>query len=170
MARTPSAGGSEGPDRDRRPSPGDGLGAAGLAFDGLDEVVGLHLRMAQATVSREFLELLAPLELTQKQTAVLWLVGANPGVSQIDLATTLNMDRATMMAIVDRLDARGLVVRKRSAEDGRRRELTLTEAGGELLAQAKAAVATHETRIAARLGGGDTAALIAALKRLQAGD
>lgn len=154
-------------DSTSRPRRAGGLGAAGLDLDGLDDIVGLHLRLAQAAAHRDFLDRLASLELTQKQTAVLWLVGANPGVSQIALATTLGMDRATMMAIVDRLDVRGLVVRRRSTEDRRRQALSLTEAGRAVLDDAKVAIAGHEAALKSKLGARDCAAFIAALKRLQ---
>ena len=147
---------------------GGRLAASGLALDGLDSVLGLHLRMAQAVVSRQFLDRLAPLELTQKQTAVLWLVGANPGVSQVALATTLGMDRATMMAIVDRLESRELLTRKRSTEDARRTALTLTKPGRETLAAAKEAVGEHERYLESLLTGGEAAALVGILKRLYA--
>src|SRR4051812_12661481 len=86
---------------DHRPSRDDSLG-------GLAEVVGVHLRLAQTAIYRNFYERLGHLDLTPKQTSVLWLIGETPGIAQIDLAARLDMDRATMMAIVDRLEARGL--------------------------------------------------------------
>ena len=142
------------------------LTGSGLVLDGLGDVAGLHLRMAQAAVNRQFLDRLAPLELTQKQTAVLWLIGANPGVSQIALATALGMDRATMMAIIDRLDTRGLLTRKRSTADARRTALELTPQGRKTLASAKTAVADHEHALRERLSKEEMAALVSCLKRL----
>jgi DNA-binding MarR family transcriptional regulator len=144
---------------------GDGPSDGRLDLGGLEEIVGLHLRLAQAATYRSFAEMLAPLDLTQKQIAVLWLIDANPGVSQIQLATTLNMDRATMMAIVDRLDGRGLLERQRSKVDRRRQELELTAAGGTLLTRAKTIVEAHEALLKARIGE-DLAVVVAALKRL----
>src|SRR6185312_7164884 len=102
-----------------------------------------HLRMASAAIARDFAAVMQGLDLTQKQYAVLELIDANTGVSQIDLATTLGTDRATMMAIVDRLDARRLLTRRRSASDGRRQELQLTAAGTRLLADARRRAASH---------------------------
>jgi DNA-binding MarR family transcriptional regulator len=137
-----------------------------LALGGLDQVVGLRLRMAHAASQRTFMEMLAPLELTQKQVAVLWLIDANPAVSQIQLATTLGMDRATMMAIVDRLDGRNLLARRRSKADRRRQELQLTEAGRALLVRAKALIGAHEETLKARIGARELAAFTAALRRV----
>jgi DNA-binding MarR family transcriptional regulator len=142
------------------------LDFGGLDLGELDALTGLHLRLAQTAVQRLLVEILEPLEVTQKQVAVLWLVSANPGVSQIQLATTLAMDRATMMAIVDRLDSRGLIVRQRSKVDRRRQELALTPEGEALLTAAKTLVAEHERRIEEAVGAKELAAFMAALRRL----
>jgi DNA-binding MarR family transcriptional regulator len=139
---------------------------AHLQPDGLDQIVGLHLKLAQAATHRSFLEQLAPLDVTQKQVTVLWLIDANPGVSQIKLAKTLNMDRATMMAIVDKLDGRELLERKRSKIDRRRQRLFLTPDGESLLVKAKALIAEHERQVKARIGEQLVPELVAALKRI----
>lgn len=121
-----------------------------LELAGLNGLLGFRLRRAQSAFHRHFTAALAGVELTQKQVAVLWLIEANPGVSQIDLATLLEMDRATMMAIVDRLEKRELAVRQRSTSDRRRQELYATDAGRRVLAEAKAAIAEHERHFTAR--------------------
>jgi DNA-binding MarR family transcriptional regulator len=138
-----------------------------LELDGLCALVGLHLRMTHAVANRLFTELLAPLDLTQSSVAVLWLINANPGVSQIDLATTLQMDRATMMAIVDRLDGRDLLNRQRSTTDRRRQELELTPAGRDLLARAQSLIGMHEADLKARIGADKLESFIATLRRLR---
>ena len=104
-----------------------------LSLGRLNGLLGFHLRMASAAVARDFAATLDDLGLTQKQCAVLELVAANPQAAQIDMAAMLAMDRATMMALVDRLDQRGLLVRTSSQRDRRRQELTLSETGLALL-------------------------------------
>jgi DNA-binding MarR family transcriptional regulator len=138
-----------------------------LKLGGLCELVGLHLRMAQATVHRMFAQDLAPLDLNQRQIAVLWLIKFNPGVSQIDLATRLEMDRASMMAVVDKLDAMGLLDRQRSTIDRRRQELELTHAGRDMLARAQALVEVHEAKLRARIGAAELEGFVAALRRVR---
>ena len=86
----------------------------------LDDILGLHLRLAHGAVQRHFGEHFAELGLTQKQVSVLWLAEAQPGIAQTDLAQRLQMDRATTMAIVHALEKRGLLARGR-ASDARRR-------------------------------------------------
>src|SRR5688572_16986237 len=117
-----------------------------LLFEELDGLLGYRLRRAQGTMHRDYMNTVADLDLTQKQTATLWLINGNPGVSQVSVATALGMDRATMMAVVDRLEERGFVVRKRSITDRRRQELYLTPAGQRVLRKVKARIAKHEER------------------------
>lgn len=135
--------------------------------DGLGDLIGFNLRMAYVAVSRHFATAMAKLDLTQKQTGVLWLIGGNGGVSQITLARELGMDRASMMAIVDRLESRQLLTRQRSKRDGRRQELHLTLKGERLLAQAKAALAEHEKWIAQRFDSNTAETLLNGLRQLQ---
>ncbi len=107
----------------------DDLQVPALMFMELDGLLGYRLSRAQGAMHRDYMAAVAELELTQKQTATLWLISANPGVSQVSVAAALGMDRATMMSITDRLEERGLVIRKRSSVDRRRQELYLTPAG-----------------------------------------
>ena len=142
--------------------------ASGLSLGRLNGLVGFHLRMASAAVARDFAATLEDLGLTQKQCAVLELIAANPQVSQIDMAAALGMDRATMMAVVDRLDDRGLVLRAASQRDRRRQELTLSEAGHALLREARRHIARHERRFLDRLGPERAALLMQLLPAIYA--
>jgi DNA-binding MarR family transcriptional regulator len=138
-----------------------------LALGVLDGLVGFHVRMAQAVIYRDFAATLAPLDITQKQFAALELIACNPGVSQIDLAETLGADRATTMALVDRLEARGWVERAVSAVDRRRQELRLNPAGRADLDRARALVAAHEERLLHGIPAAEREALVAVLGRIQ---
>jgi len=137
-----------------------------LALDGLPELLGFNLRLAQVAMYRDWALSMTELELTQKQAATLQLIGANPGVSQVDLASTLGTDRATMMATIDRLEERGFVVRRRSTEDRRRQELNLTELGEKMVARAKRTMAEHERRFTSRFTPEELKALMNALGRI----
>ena len=97
-----------------------GAGGARLELGRLDALLGFHLRMATAALYREFARAMEGTALTQKLFAVLELIDANPEVSQVDISATLDTDRATIMALVDRLEARGLVERQKSERDRRR--------------------------------------------------
>ena len=137
-----------------------------LNFDALDEVLGFHVRQAQGTMHRRIIEVLSEVDLTQKQAATLWLIGANPAVSQTGIGNALRMDRATTMAIIDRLENRGVVVRRRSTVDRRRHELYLTPEGQTLLVKVKKVVKAHERRFSERFSGGELGTLIEVLGRI----
>lgn len=138
-----------------------------IEFAGLDLLLGYHLRRAQGAVHRDFLESIGKLRLTQRQTAVMWLVQGNPGVSQGAIGSSLGMDRATMMALVNRLEDRGLLVRRRSNLDARRRELHATAAGIRLMDQVRSRVAEHEARMGKLFSTAELRSLERLLARLQ---
>ena len=138
-----------------------------LDLDGLTDLLGFHVRLAQSTIYRDFAAALKELDLTQKLSAVLMLLRANPGASQIALANTLGTDRATMMAIIDRLQDRHLLFRERSKIDRRRQELYLTDEGRAVLAQAGRLIAKHEARFKSRFTAAELKSLVEMLGRLQ---
>jgi DNA-binding MarR family transcriptional regulator len=138
-----------------------------LMFAELDSLLGYLLRRAQGAMHRDFMAAVASLGLTQKQVATLWLIHANPGVSQAEVAEALGMDRATMMAVTDRLEDRGFVIRKRSTVDRRRQDLYLTPAGQSSLRKCKKRIDEHEEKFRALFAAPELASLLDALKRFQ---
>ena len=88
-------------------------------------------------------------------------------MSQVSVAAALGMDRATMMSIVDRLEERSLVVRKRSTTDRRRQELYLTPGGQDILRKVKARIAKHEERFKSLFTAAELQALLSALQKFQ---
>ena len=138
-----------------------------LMFAELDGLLGYRLRRAQGAMHRDYMATVSGLELTQKQTATLWLINANPGVSQVSIASALGMDRATMMSVTDRLEERGLLIRKRSEIDRRRQELYLTPAGQAMLRKVKTRISEHEERFKALFKPAELAALLEALRKFQ---
>lgn len=136
-------------------------------FAGLDALLGYHLRRAQGAVHRDYLASLDELKLTQKQTAVMWLVIGNPGVAQGVIGSALAMDRATMMVLVNRLEKRGLLQRRRSSVDARQRELHATAAGRRLMNQVRKRIARHEARMKRLFSAAEMRTLERLLQRLQ---
>jgi len=135
-------------------------------FGQLDGVVGFHIRLAHGAVYRHFTETFAELGLTQKQVSVLWLVGDNPGVAQIELGGRLRMDRATTMTIVNRLQERGYLRREKSSSDGRKQALHLTDAGNEALAKARSCIEEHEAWLKSRFTSEEVEKLVEMLARI----
>jgi DNA-binding MarR family transcriptional regulator len=136
-----------------------------LALDGLQDLLGFQLRMAHIAMHRDFAATMSETGLTQKQFATMILIRANPGVSQAEIATLLGTDRATMMALVDRLDERELLERRRSSSDRRRQELHLTATGNTFLVKCDRLLAEHEARFTALFSEKELKLLFAALAR-----
>ncbi len=129
-------------------------------------IVGFHIRLAHGAVYRHFTETFTDLDLTQKQVSVLWLVDDHPDIAQTDLAHRMRMDRATTMAIINRLEARHLLMRGKSETDGRKQTLNLTDAGKEMLRVAKQAILDHENWLKSRFTDKEVGKLIELLTRI----
>jgi MarR family transcriptional regulator, organic hydroperoxide resistance regulator len=143
-----------------------GGAAAQIDFGLLRSLLGFNIRMAQNAMYRHFTASMEPLNLRQREFAVLELIGQNAGISQVELAISLSVDRPAMMVVVDRLQGRQLLVRRRSKRDRRRQELHLTAKGTELLARAKTIVLEHDRAFTSLFGGAEAAQLIARLQTI----
>ena len=138
-----------------------------LSLGALGEHLGYHMQLAHGAMRRDIVERLAGFDLTRKQYGALTIIALNEGVSQIDIAATLHTDRSTMMALIDRLEKRKLIIRRKSRADGRRQELRITPEGSELLAVVNKIVREHDAKFSSRFSPAELEALFIALKRIQ---
>jgi len=102
----------------------------------LDNLPGHHIRRLHQIAVAIFLQETEAHGLTPVQYGALQTVANAPGLDQRTLARTIGLDTSTIGGVVDRLEARGLLLRNASPDDRRVRLLTLTAAGRELLAAA----------------------------------
>jgi DNA-binding MarR family transcriptional regulator len=106
----------------------------------------------------------APVEVTLPQHRLLVLL-ANGGPQTVgQLAEQLGVDQSNASRLGDRLQRLGLVVRQRSASDGRAVEITLASPGHELLAAVDAARRREVERVLAAMSPEDVAAAVRALE------
>jgi MarR family transcriptional regulator, temperature-dependent positive regulator of motility len=89
----------------------------------------------------------AGFDLTPVQFAALDALRDNPGTDQAGLADAIAKDRATVGAVVDRLEQKGLVARHVSPRDKRARELSLTAEGEAVLTRLLPVVRTLQKEI-----------------------
>lgn len=141
-------------------------GDDGIALAQLQGYLGFHLKMAQAAVKRDFVAALEGIDISQRSHAVLQLIAQNEHPSQAQVAAALQIDRATMMTIVDRLEDQGLVTRLRAEADRRRQELALTPEGRRRLERANEVIRRFEAALAAKLTKAEQAVLERALRKL----
>lgn len=137
-----------------------------VSMAGLDELIGTKMRYAYLFLRRGFAERLGPIGLTQTQCATMWLLDANPGVSQTELADVLDVDRVTMIGVIEKLARSGLISRTRSSTDGRRRNLALSKKGKDLFERAKEEILTHDREFASSLSPGELMVLKEILEKI----
>lgn len=126
--------------------------------------LGYFLRRAQVWVFQDFIRSLTSIDIRPAQYAVLVVIGANPGLSQADVAELLGIERARLVRLLDRLEKRGLTQRLASPADRRSHALKLTPAGRSLLKRAKALASLHEARLLERFGSAHHKMMIEALR------
>jgi DNA-binding MarR family transcriptional regulator len=129
----------------------------------LPGLLGYRLRLAQQAVFRDFAASVQGL--SPGRVGLLIYIDANPGVTQSRLAEAAERDRSTMVGVLDQLEARGLIERRRGA-DRRTNGLWLTRAGRALLVRALRAIERHERRIATRLSAAERRQLLALLGKI----
>jgi DNA-binding MarR family transcriptional regulator len=129
----------------------------------LPSLLGYRLRLAQQAVFRDFASSVA--ELSPGRVGILLLLEANPGVTQSRLAHAVSLDRSTMVGVVDLLEGRGLIERRRG-KDRRTNGLWLTDEGRATVARLKRRILAHERRVAARLTPKEREQLLALLEKL----
>jgi DNA-binding MarR family transcriptional regulator len=125
-----------------------------IDLDVLGNHLGYSLRRAQVWVFQDFIRTLSIIDIRPAQYSVLVVIGANPGLSQAELADRLAIERARLVHMLDQLQRRGLTERLPSPTDRRTHALQLTKEGQKLLKRAKALAVRHEARLTEKLGAG----------------
>lgn len=136
---------------------------ASLAQGALPGLLGYRLRLAQQAVFRDFAASVQGL--SPGRVGLLILIDANPGITQSRLAEAVARDRSTMVGLIDLLERRSLVERRRG-DDRRTNGLWLTRSGRRLLARALRRIAAHERRIASRLSAAERRRLLRLLGKI----
>jgi DNA-binding MarR family transcriptional regulator len=107
---------------------------------------------------------LSVLGIDTREWAALICLDDERGLSQAEVAQRLGIDRTTMVALVDELQAKGLVAREAHPDDRRKNRLGLTPDGRKLLQQGAPLVDDAEHRFLAVLDEPDAQHLKSALR------
>jgi MarR family transcriptional regulator, organic hydroperoxide resistance regulator len=97
--------------------------------------------------------------LTLREYIVLSALDKYPGLTQGELGTTLSLDKTTLMNQLDRLERRGLMVRRHAPGDRRLRIPEITESGELLRAEVAEAGAAVEASVLDGFGQDEIASL-----------
>jgi DNA-binding MarR family transcriptional regulator len=128
--------------------------------------VAFLLSQVGGRAAQEFARLIAPLNFTPPDAGILRLLSLSPGISQQDLAARLNMHASRLVAIIDALEERGLVVRVANPSDRRTYALELSNQGREAFNAIGRVSQAHEEIMCQGLSNEERAQLRALLEKL----
>jgi DNA-binding MarR family transcriptional regulator len=134
-----------------------------LAAAALDSSLGYSLRRAQLSTYDDFSKAMEPFDISPSQFAVLTLIQANPGLTQSAICSALGIQKTNFVALLDKLEDRGITERRRSGGDRRSSALHLTPEGEKFVGSLVAAHQAMEAALARRLGPRRTHDLLALL-------
>jgi DNA-binding MarR family transcriptional regulator len=119
-----------------------------------------------AYAAERFGERAAALDFTRPQAGLLRLISREPGQSQQAVARRLGTPPSRLVALVDGLEQRGLIERRRNSGDRRNYALHLTAAGAQAMTDLSQVSLEHEQAIAAPLTPSERAQLSKLLGKL----
>ncbi|MEQ1405087.1 MarR family transcriptional regulator [Neorhizobium sp. Rsf11] len=103
----------------------------------LDSQLCFSLYMANIAINRTYKPMLDAMGITYPQYLVLSALAERDGLTVGAIAERLSLESSTITPPVKRLEQAGLVERRRSTTDERQVHVWLTEAGSDLVQQAK---------------------------------
>ena len=134
----------------------------------LQQNAGYLLNRTARIIRERISEALAPLKLAPRDVGTLRLLSDEGPMSQLALGSRHNIDRTTVVAVIDALERRELVVRVTNPKDRRSHLIHLTPRGRKTLAQAAKIVQTEQEKFLAPLGVGEWEQVRQALLKLLA--
>lgn len=145
------------------------LGARERATDTPGDVspfaLGLLMRRAHDRAASALAEAVRPLGLELRHFAVLIALNARGPMNQNGLVTATGSDKASMVRVVDDLEAKGLVARRPFPGDRRVHQVEMTSRGLEVFDAAHVAAGPIADRLVAHLSPGEAVALFDLLNR-----
>jgi DNA-binding MarR family transcriptional regulator len=139
----------------------------GLELGELPDMVTVEMRMCQILAERKFMEVSG----TRRSPGlfmILALISKNPGQKQSTLAQSVQLDRSTLVPILDYCEREGLLERKPYLGDRRAHAIFLTRQGKSLVRKLSEKVGELEEQISTGMGKRDRQQLLRLLKKFQA--
>jgi DNA-binding MarR family transcriptional regulator len=134
--------------------------------DAILDRVGFLLNRSALKMTEIALKALEPLSLTGKHLGVLMTLKEAGALPQQEIGKCLQVDRTTMVQIVDDLERLGLVERKENPEDRRAYSLGPTTKGREALTKGLQSATAAEREFLGSLSAKDQKELVRILKQL----
>ena len=144
----------------------DAAQGASARFGVLPRLLGYNVRRANVKFFQNFSEIVGRHDVTPGQFGVLAIIDANPGLNQSELGQAMGVDRSTVVAVIDRLEGRGLVVRDPSPKDRRSYALRLSDVGVKLFSDLIPVVEQYDRQAASKLSDEEVETLVDLLRRM----
>ncbi len=132
----------------------------------LRESIGFLITRLHYRMHRAFLSTLAPLRIEPRHFGMLTSLRATGPVSQSDLASSLGLSGASMVQMIDDLERRGLVARRRQESDRRAHVVDVLPEATEVMRQAALLARRTSDVHLAPLSKAQTQRLLVLLRRL----
>lgn len=100
-----------------------------------------------------------------RQYLLLGVASTQSDLAQVEIANHLGVDATVLGKLLQDLETRGFLERRRVPEDRRRHELTITASGASLLAKAEKLRSTSEDALLEKLSNADKATLRKLLRK-----
>jgi DNA-binding MarR family transcriptional regulator len=141
---------------------------AGSGITALHQRIPFLLSQLGVHIADDFVHRLQPSGVGPRTYAVLMALTEQDGQSQRELSTLLGIHRNAMVAVVDTLEAQGLVSRRPHPADRRAFAVTLTEKARELLPDLDAHGRAQEDELTASLTSDERETLLRLLQQVSA--
>lgn len=143
----------------------DGPTVLQLSSD-LAESVSYRIRMAQILAYRHFEKARPGYGGAARFLGLLSIIAENPGEPQARLADAVGLQRSSIVPIIDRMEAEGIVERREAESDRRAKAVYLTPKGKEVVVELSAPALEIEQAMLEGLNDEQRAALKDALDRV----
>lgn len=132
----------------------------------LGDSLGYAIKRAQVRTYEVYFRTIGTAGLPPARMTALMTIGAEPSISQADLAARLKISGPSMVKVIDALETQGLVQRQSHANDRRRYALVPTDKGRAKLRRIRELVDAYEEEIAAGLSAAERRQLMQLLEKV----
>lgn len=131
-----------------------------------EQSLGYQIRYAYRAFVKALAEELGPYRVTTGQWSALRVLWEEEGLSQVELAQRMMVEKASLTAVLKALAAGGLITRTRNSDDRRKVNIFLTASGRRLKSKILPVVGKINRRATRRLSGADVHHLHTLLARV----
>lgn len=143
---------------------GDNFSRDAAISDPFETMLGFQLRRTSVAATAALAAELDPIGIRPSEASLLLLIGANPGVTQSEIARALRAQPANLVPLIERLTRANAL--DRAPARGRAVALSLSADGQALHARVREAFERHEARIARSLPAKRRAEMAAILRQI----